>query len=183
MRILTASLFGILSSLMLLNCSGPSSGSGVPANDKRLIDTNFDEFRGWVDNSGGSLSNVQAHSGRYSLTVGGSREYGLTFQYPLGELTASKPRKLHVRAWVRAEETTTPAQLVVEIAKPGTGERIFWRGINLFGGTKPGKWTKLETDLIMPDAIAFDQLLTVYMWANGAEKAIYLDDLQITSAD
>ncbi|WP_084444919.1 carbohydrate binding domain-containing protein [Hymenobacter roseosalivarius] len=167
----------------MFDCNGSGSGQTASANDKTLVNTDFDEFRGWVSNADSSLSNRQAHSGRYSLTVGGGREYGMTFKYPLGELAAVKPRTLHVQAWVRVEETTTPAQLVVEVTKPVTSERVFWRGVHLFGGSKPGKWTKLETDLVMPDNIAFDQILGVYMWGNGAQKPVYLDDLRITSGD
>jgi hypothetical protein len=183
MRLITALLTLLLPSALMFGCSGANSDRSASANDKTLVSTDFDEFRGWVSNADSSLSNKQAYSGRYSLTIGAGREYGMTFKYPLGELAAVKPRTLNVQAWVRTEETTTPAQLVIEVVKPGTNERVFWKGIHLFGGSKPGKWTKLNTDLVMPDNVAFDHILGVYMWGNGAQKPVYLDDLKITSAD
>lgn len=183
MRLIITLLTLLLPGMLLFGCGGSSLDHTASANNKMLVGTDFDEFRGWVSNADSSLSNQQAHSGRYSLTVGAGREYGMTFKYPLGELSATKPRTLHVQAWVRTEETTTPAQLVIEVVKPVTNERVFWRGIHLFGGSKPGKWTKLNTDLVMPDNIAFDHILGVYMWGNGAQKPVYLDDLQITSGD
>jgi hypothetical protein len=183
MRLSIAFVTLLLAGTLLSGCNGSSPHQTASANDKTLVSTDFDEFRGWISNADSSLSNRQAYSGRYSLTIGGGREYGLTFKYPLGELAAVKPRTLHVQAWVRVEETTTPAQLVVEVVKPVTNERVFWKGIHLFGGSKPGKWTKLDTDLVMPDNIAFDHILGVYLWGNGAQKPVYLDDLKITSGD
>lgn len=171
------------SSLLVSACGDSESDQAASANDQTLMHTDFDELRGWMSTTDSSLSNRQAHSGRYSLIIGAGREYGLTFKYPFGELTATKPRTLRVQAWVRTEETTTPAQLIVEVTKPVTNERIFWQGIHLFGGSKPGKWTKLKTDLVMPNNIASDQILGVYMWGNGAQKPVYLDDLRIINVD
>ncbi|PJJ48481.1 hypothetical protein [Hymenobacter chitinivorans] len=179
MRTLTASLALLLTGLTLTNC-----GSDKKADDgKTLINTSFDEFQGWIDNSSGTLSNKVAHSGRYSITVGGGKEYGLTFKSPLGQMIAAKPRKLALEGWVRTEEANTPAQLVVQVTKPGTDEKVFWKGISLAEGTKPGEWTELNMNLDLPDNVASDQVLGVYLWGNNAGKPVYLDDLRITNAD
>lgn len=182
MRTLASSFPLLLTGLLFLGCDGTNSGQ-AESNDKMLIYNNFDELRGWIDNTAGSLTKQQAHSGRYSLTVGGGPEYSLTFRHPFGDLTASKPRKLRLQAWVRIEAAATPAQLVVEVTKPGSQEQVFRRAINLVEHGEPGKWTELKADLIMPETIAYDQVLVVYLWANTAVKAVYMDDLRIATTD
>ncbi|UOQ54280.1 hypothetical protein [Hymenobacter cellulosivorans] len=179
MRTLTASFALLLTGLLLTNCGGDKKTD----DGKTLVNNSFDEFQGWIDNSGGSLSNKAAHSGRYSLTIGGGREYGLTFKSPLGQLIAAKPRKLAIEGWVRTEEPNSPAQLVVEVTRPGTDEKVFWKGVSLGEGSKPGQWTEIKKELALPDNVASDQVLGVYLWGNSAAKPVYLDDLRITNAD
>lgn len=181
MRTLTASCSLLLAAFLLTNCN--KGADTAKQDDKTLINTDFDGFQGWVNNGSGSLTNKYAHSGRYSITVGGGKEYGLTFGAPLGQLMAAKPRKVHVQGWVRVEEANTPVQLVVQVTKPGTDEKVFWKGLPLSAGTKVGQWTELKSDITLPDNVAFDQLLGVYMWGNNAGKPVYLDDLRIVSAD
>ncbi|MCB2380012.1 hypothetical protein LGH70_20630 [Hymenobacter sp. BT635] len=181
MRTLTASSLLLLGGLMMASCGG--SDKSAEADEKTLINTNFDNFQGWVNNYSGGLSDKAAHSGRYSITVGGGKEYGIAFSSPLGQLIAAKPRKLHLEAWVRIDEPNTPVQLVVQITKPVGDEKVFWKGLALAEGSKPGQWTELKTDLILPENVSSDQILGVYMWANGAGKPVYLDDLRITNAE
>ncbi|TGE15652.1 hypothetical protein [Hymenobacter elongatus] len=182
MRTLTASCTLLLAAFLLTNCD-KGADSASEKDDKTLVNTDFDGLQGWVNNSTGTLSNKYAHSGKYSLTVGGGKEYGLTFSAPLGQLMATKPRKMNVQGWVRTEEANTAVQLVIQVTKPGTDEKVFWKGLPLFGGTKPGQWTELKTDIILPDNIGFDQVLGVYLWGNNAGKPVYLDDLRITSVE
>jgi hypothetical protein len=181
MRTLTSSLSLVLAGVLLASCGGSNNGA---KDDKTLVDTNFDNLVGWVDNSSGSLNKKFAHSGHYSLTVGGGIEYaGAAFHSTLGQITATKPRKLDLHAWVRTEEPGTRAQLVVQITKPVGDEKVFWKGLPLSAGSKAGEWTELKTTLVMPDNVANDQILGVYMWAGGAQKPVYLDDLKITNAE
>jgi hypothetical protein len=179
MRTLTSSLCLLGVGLLLAECGSNKSAT----NDKALVDTNFDNLVGWVDNSGGSLSKKFAHSGHYSLTVGGGAEYGAAFRAPLGTVTATKPRKLKLHAWVRTEEPNTPSQLVVQITTPVKDEKVFWKGLQLSVGSKAGEWSELEAELALPDNVTNDQILGVYMWGNNAPKPVYLDDLSIVNAE
>lgn len=183
MRLIVTPIFLLLGSLLVSGCGDGGSHQVASANDKVVLDTSFDEFRGWVDNSVGSLTQKQAYSGRYSLTVGGGREYSLTFKYPLGELTASKPRKLLIEAWVKTEQIATPARLVIEVGKPNTRDLTFWKPLPVFAVSEPNKWMKTETEMEMPADVVFDQTLHVYLWANGAATPVYLDNLRITNVD
>ncbi|GAA4017033.1 hypothetical protein GCM10022408_33230 [Hymenobacter fastidiosus] len=181
MRILSSSLSFLFVGVLLVGCGGSDT---AVKDDKTLVDTNFDNLVGWVDNASGSLSKKFAHSGKYSLTVGGGTEYGgAAFHSPLGQITATKPRKLTLHGWVRTDEPNTPAQLVVQVTKPGTDEKVFWKGLPLSAGSKPGEWTELKADLVLPENVANDQILGVYLWGNSAGKPIFLDDLTIVSAE
>lgn len=181
MRTLTASCSLLLAGLLLAGCGNSDKVSEV--DPKMMIDTNFDDLQGWVNNATGSLNNKVAHSGRNSITVGAGKEYSLTFTSPLGQLIAAKPRKLHLEAWVRTEEANTPAQLVVQVAKADSDEKLFWKGIPLAEGSKIGQWTEVKADLALPDGISSDNVLSVYMWGNNSGKTVYLDDLRLTNAE
>jgi hypothetical protein len=180
MRTLSTSFSLLLAGLVLASCGGSKDNT---VSDKALVDTNFDNLVGWVDNTNGTLTKKFAHSGHYSLTVGGGPEYAVTYRTLLGQVITTKPRKLQVSAWVRTEEANTPAQLVVQINKPGVEAYVFWKGIPLSTDTKPGEWKEVKTELVMPAEVASDQSLSVYLWGNGAGKPVYLDDLQITNAE
>ncbi|TGE20598.1 hypothetical protein E5K00_21630 [Hymenobacter aquaticus] len=182
MRTLTASCSLLLTALLLTSCNKDGDGASGK-DDKTLVKTDFDGLQGWVDNTAGSLTKKFAHSGRYSLTVGGGKEYGTTFTAPLGELMATKPRKVSVEAWVRTEEENTPTQLVIQVTKPGSGEHVFWKGLPLAGKAKPGEWSEMKAEVELPENISFDQVLKVYAWGNNAGKPVYLDDLQIMTVE
>ena len=166
----------LASSLLLSGCNANSDA----ADDQVMITTGFDELLGWVDNGVGSLTKEQAYNGRYSWSVGGGREYSLTFVYPLGELTTSKPRKLRIQAWVKTDQVTTPVRLVIEVGKPNSQERTFWKPLPVFAVAEPNKWLETEAEVELPADITSDQTLHVYLWANSAATPVYLDNLRIT---
>jgi hypothetical protein len=112
--------------------------------------------------------------------VGAGREYSLTFVYPLGELTTSKPRKLRIQAWVKTDQVTTLARMVIEVGNPNSTERTFWKPLPVFAVSEPNRWVKTETEVKLPADITSNQTLHVYLWANSAATPVYLDNLRIS---
>jgi hypothetical protein len=162
---------------------GACNNSDVADDDQVMINTGFDELIGWVDNGVGSLTKEDAYNGRYSWSVGAGREYSLTFVYPLGELTTSKPRKLRIQAWVKTDQVTTLARMVIEVGNPNSTERTFWKPLPVFAVNEPNKWVKSETEVELPADITSNQTLHVYLWANNAATPVYLDNLRISKIE
>lgn len=169
--------------LSLAACSSPSSdtdagGAGV------LAHNDFESLAGWLpDNSG--LTKEQAHSGKYAIMVNQQRDFSLTYDAMLGDLSDHKPRGLMVEAWVYLPDDKSGAQLGMQLMDPEKGgEPLFSDGIALGDEVKTYKtWTKVSKEILLPPTSNYNQRIKVFLWRGGATSSVYLDDLTIKAIE
>jgi hypothetical protein len=160
------------------------SKTEIPAN--MLVHNDYESVDGWLLDAGKpipSLTKDRAHSGRFSIRVDQANEYSLGYTNQLGRISTSKLKKIKVHAWINVPNNRAGAALVVQVEGDG-GKSLFWEGISLTDATKDyNKWTEMTKVLTLPDNLAYNNLLKVYLWRSGSNQPVYLDDLEITSVD
>lgn len=117
------------------------------------------------------------------MKTGPGIDYSLTFSAPLNQLSATKPRKLRLQAWVWVPDETNTTTLVVET----TGDKgiVSWEGIKL-GNTlgSYGSWQQLDQKIMLSPHLTSDDALRVYLWRpSGNDSPVYLDDLVISEEE
>ncbi|MBO2030045.1 hypothetical protein J4D99_01475 [Siccationidurans ginsengisoli] len=144
------------------------------------MSNDFDHLDGWVGDAA-SLIREQAHSGAYSVVVKPGTDYSLGYSNPLGRLSAARPDKIRISAWVMRTGGPQAAMLVVEIKDPATGAKILWDGLDL--GKKVSKlneWQHIDHVIEVPPTVSANSRIMVYMWTAGANQPTYLDDLTVS---
>lgn len=172
------SVLALASGLGLASCSKPDE-SAAPTN--RITLNNFEAMDGWGEPIP-SLTNVQAHSGRYAIKVDKDVEYSMGYTNSLGAASSTKIKKLIVHSWVYADGPGANAVLVVQVTVPEKNNRqLFWQATELTT-KEPGKtkeWQEVTQEYTLPDSVDAAHQLKVYMWRRGSDHATYLDDLEI----
>jgi hypothetical protein len=150
-----------------------SPGDYITRND-------FEAMAGWVSD-GSSLTKDHAHSGIYSIKVDKDKEFGLTYQAPLGNVSPHKLRGLAIEAWVFMPSAKANGVLGMQVIDPAqNGQQIFGEGINLGEQVKEyNKWVVVRKEIMLPANVAYTHNLKVFLWRSGATEPVYVDDLSI----
>ena len=158
--------------------------SEVPAN--QLAGNDFESMDGWLGDTGmGSLTKDKAHSGRYAIKVDAKNEYSIGYGNMLGKLSASKLKKVKIRAWVNLPDANSKAVLVTQIANPTDPSKpLMWDGFKLTDKVKTyNKWVEVEREIALPENVTYADKLGVYLWRASTSAVTYLDDLSIEKVD
>ncbi|ALW84486.1 hypothetical protein AUC43_04940 [Hymenobacter sedentarius] len=151
-----------------------SEGTLVTEND-------FESTAGWgVDPA--ALSREQAHSGTYSIFIDPSREFSLTYENALGQLSPQKFKKIRLSAWVYLQSPKGNGSLGIQITDPAQGNKaVSGEGIGLADVVKKyNTWVQVSKDMVLPDNITSANHLKVFLWRGMATQAIYVDDIRIS---
>ena len=169
----------LLAAVVLAGCSrAPAPAANA------LAATDFENLSGWLADlpARTTLTQAQAHSGKYSTSVGPGHDYSLGYDNPLNQLAADRPARLQISAWVQQTGTGPSPKLVTEL-KSAANSRLLWEGLDIGPLTKvPGKWYRVEQTVTIPATAAPDSRLLVYLWRADSTTPTYLDDLQIATA-
>lgn len=169
---------------LLAGCERAANVPPVGSGKKEWLHQDFDNLRGWLaEEQAVSLTQEKAHSSRVSIKTGPGIDYSLTFSAPLDQLSATKPRKLRVQAWVWVPEETNNTTLVITTV--GSEGVVSWEGIQLANAVRDYKnWQHLDQKVMMSPQLTSDHVLKVYLWQrNGNDKPLYLDDLVISEEE
>jgi hypothetical protein len=172
-QLLAAGLCGLVS---LTSC--PSHSIQPPAN---LISYNdFEAVAGW-GNDPTSLTNEQAHSGRYSTKVDANNEFSMSYNRALGSTGLLPKRKLKIRGWVRRVGNGSTANIVVQVVNPlDASQSIFWESLPV---EKPAvtfnRWMPFSRTFNLPEGCTPEHQLRVYMWRGNSTQPSYLDDVEL----
>ncbi|RZJ87166.1 MAG: hypothetical protein EOO60_12490 [Hymenobacter sp.] len=141
----------------------------------------FESVEGWGVSSA-SLTTAEAHSGRYSVKVDPAIEYSIGYRNTLLRVSDIRIKKLHVHGWVRLSSFKAKAVLVMQVTNPDKGgEQVYWQAFDVRSQVKTiNRWTQVDQDFDLPNAVSANHELRVYMWRTGPEDTVYLDDLEIS---
>lgn len=170
---------GTLAALFVAGC-----GSKNDATDPNVIvDNNFDTIAGWVpEPQNATLSRDKAHSGHYSIKVDGEHEYSLNYKAMLGQLHATRIKKIKITAWTFVSSADAKASLVTAVSNPdpANDKPLLWEALDLSAGNSPGKWVEVSKEIAIPEAATPTCILGFYLWRTSGNQPVYLDDLRVT---
>lgn len=151
------------------------------ANGRVVTENDFENTAGWgVDPA--LLSREKAHSGVYSITVDPTREFSLTYENALGQLSPQKFTKVRLSAWVYLLSPKGNGVLGMQITDPAQGNKaIGGDGINLAESVKQyNQWVEVSKDMVLPETVTSANHIKVFLWRGVATQAIFADDIRLT---
>ena len=169
--------------LSLGACSSSESSDAVAGD--YFTRNDFESLVGWLPDAT-ALTKEHAHSGSYATLVNQDREFGLTYNAKLGDVSPHKLRGIEIEAWFYlSDDQAGEAQLGVQVVDPQQDNKlVFSDGIKLAEQVKEYKvWTKVSKQIMLPDNINYDQNLKVFLWRGNATSPVYMDDLTIKALE
>ncbi|MDO7850769.1 carbohydrate binding domain-containing protein [Hymenobacter convexus] len=176
--------FTLAAALLALSLSGCSDKSQSDAEAGLLTSNDFEHLNGWSDSpSMATLTTEKAHSGQYSVVVKPGADYGLGYGNLLSKLSASRPNKITVSAWVFLPSNQAPAVLVTQITEPATNKVYLWDGMQLVKEVKKfNVWQKVEKTITVPAEATATSRIQIYPWRGDSTQPVYLDDVEVKLA-
>lgn len=171
----------LLLSLMLLGaCS--SDKKEVKTTDGATVVT-FNDFEaggGWFPDPT-LLAKGNAHSGQYAMVVNKDHEFSLTFNSPLGLLSPRKFKKLRLEAWAYMPNAGATGNLGIQIMDASDQKQLYGDGISFRTAIKEyGKWVPISKEFVLPDTIAANQHLRMFLWRADAQSEVLVDDVKLS---
>jgi len=123
-----------------------------------------------------SITSEQAYSGELSSKVCDSLPYGLTMEYPLGQIPKTNLKTLRIEAMVFANSLNNKARVVVE----ANGKKQHYRAEESLENhiVKEQSWGAFSIEFLLPDNISEYKNIKVYIY-NPSEEAVFIDDIDI----
>lgn len=168
--------------LSLGACSTP--GADETAAGDYLTRNDFESMIGWLPDAT-ALTKEHAHSGTYATLVNQDKEFSLTYNVKLGDVSPHKLKGLDIEAWVYLPDDKATAQLGMQILDPlQDNKQIFNDGIKLTDQVKEyNVWTKVSKQVVLPDNVSYDQVLKIFLWRGDSASPVYLDDLTVKALE
>lgn len=163
--------------LLATSCKGSDSEVSVP---NQIAFNDYEAVVGWTSNTE-SITRERAHSGIYSVKVGGPTEFGMGYGLELSKAVDHKPHKIHLEAWGFMTDPKATARLGFQLYDPAQNKEVFGDGIDYSTAVQtPGKWIKISKDITLPDNTSSAQQMRVFLWRAGASSPAYVDDIRIS---
>jgi hypothetical protein len=174
---------GLVVMLLLSGCVAPAPQLDIDANT--IMFNNFEGGGGWSSdpnrNDASLIMKGLAHSGQYALRVDQNHEFSLTFDLPLGKISPSKFKGVHLDAWVFMPSAKATAAIGMQIVQPDGSIAVNGSDIKFGEAIKTyNKWVPVSTDFILPDNIIPAQHLRLFMWRADASEEALLDDVKLS---
>lgn len=178
----------ILLNLALLGaCSSDKEGT-TEIDDKTVCFNNFEGSGGWSNDPGRNNASLvkkgNGHSGQYALVVDKDHEFSLTYDMPLGQISSSKFKTLHLDAWVYMTSEKGAATIGMQIMAPDNYTSLGGGDVKFTDVVKKyNEWVPISKDFPLPDNITSAQHLRLFMWRAGATEPVLLDDVKLSIKD
>jgi len=174
--------------LSLLGACSSDNATGPAIDANTITFNNFEAGGGWSNepnrNNPSLVAKGKAHSGQYALRVDKDHEFSLTFDMPLGQISTSKFKTVHLEAWVYMASDKATGTIGLQIMKPDGGEAVGGDDLKFRDVVKDyGKWVMVTKDFTLPDNITAAQHLRVFMWRADASEEVLLDDVKLSIKD
>lgn len=144
-----------------------------------LLNSNFEQFEGWISPLPAFLTTEHVHSGRYACFIGQGAEYGPVYGTTL-DACPFLPHKLRLSGWVYLPSGHVSTVLVVAINCHGRRPDI-WEGLVLDEVvTRYQVWVPVQKHISLPDDLLPTDEIKLSIWHNYPNaEAAFLDDLKI----
>jgi hypothetical protein len=174
---------GLVGLLLLSGCASRSPRLDIDANT--IMFNNFEGGGGWSSdpnrNDPSLVVKGPAHSGQYALRVDQNHEFSLTFDLPLGKISSSKFKGVHLEAWVLMPSAKATAAIGMQIVQPDGTIAVNGSDIKFGEVIKTyNEWVPVSTDFVLPDNIIPAQRLRLFMWRASSSEEALLDDVKLS---
>jgi hypothetical protein len=169
---------------LLAGCSAPPAG--YPELDTHAITfNNFEAGGGWsndpIRNNQSLVARGNAHSGQYALRVDRDHEFSLTYDMPMGLLSHTRIKIVHLEAWVFMVNYKATANIGLQIMEPDGQHQVYADDLKLREVVNTfSKWVMVSKDFPLPDSLKPEQHLRVYLWRADAREEVLLDDVKLS---
>jgi hypothetical protein len=145
-----------------------------------LVESDFEQFEGWVAPLPAVLSTEHVHSGRYAEHLADGMVYGPPHLTKLAKCDFV-PRRLRLQAWVYLPSgRIRSTNIIVEIDCHGRRPNI-WTGLEIEQAVRRyQKWERVQKYIHLPADMEASDELKMYLWhpeTNG--ENLWLDDIQL----
>ncbi len=169
---------------LLAGCSGPPAG--YPELDPHAITfNNFEAGGGWSNDPNRNNTSLvvkgNAHSGQYAARVDRDHEFSLTYDMPMGQLSHTPIKVVHLEAWVFMVNYKATGSLNLQIMEPDGLHQVHGDDLKLREVVNTfSKWVMVSKDFVLPAGLKPEQHLRVYMWRADAREEVLLDDVKLS---
>lgn len=169
-----------LTALSLLAVTGCDDTKPDPEGGNSLAFNDYEAVVGWMPNPE-SVTRERAHSGRYSVKVGPENEYGMGYSMVLEKIIDHRPHKIRLEGWGYMTDANAGAKVGFQLFNAPQDKLLFSDGIEYAEAIKTlGKWVKISKDITLPNDVAGNQQIRVFLWRSNASSPAFLDDLRIS---
>ena len=171
--------------LSLLGACSSDNAAGPSIDANTITFNNFESGGGWSNepnrNNPSLVAKGKAHSGQYALRVDKDHEFSLTFDMPLGQISSSKFKTVHLDAWVFMHSDKATGTIGLQIMQPDGSAAVGGDDLKFRDVVKKyNEWVPVSKDFTLPDNITSAQHLRVFMWRADASEEVLLDDVKLS---
>jgi hypothetical protein len=149
------------------------SSCGLFKKDK--VSNDLEDIKSW-NLSHPTLTDEDAHSGKFSSKTDSINPYSIGFNKPLGDISKKPITKLKIKCWAKFKDADASADLVVGIDSAGQNTYRFAVPIRSLL-KNVNQWSEFTATCELPKKTAADQKLILYVWNTG-KKPIWIDDIE-----
>lgn len=164
---------------MLASCnSGKKEASN--GDSVKVFETNIENVDSLASLPNGVWKNLKtvvegvAHSGRFSSKIDSIEQFSMVFEDQLSNLDSKMPKKVNFSAFGSAVKPNTPVLIVLSVSsdkvyKTASADSLF---------TTLNEWKPINAQFELPDNLAGDDILKVYVW-NRQKGEFLVDDIKV----
>lgn len=157
----------LLASFTLLSSCAKKKSTTTYEND-----TDFTE---WINQH--TVKDVpNPHSGSRSSVVDSANAFSLGFSKKLEKISNTKFKEVQFSYWVLYKSNQAKASTVISI--DADGKNNYWDG-RLVVVKDLNRWTEVREIFKIPESIALNNQLSLYVWNNSKEEFL-VDDLKVS---
>ncbi|MCD6066816.1 MAG: hypothetical protein K0S33_1642 [Bacteroidetes bacterium] len=143
----------------------------------------FENVRGWISavvNNSNTLTDVTAHSGKYSSRIDKNNQYSYSFRQQLKNLGAEPKSWVRVSMWCKYTGTIDKSHLACFITNDKEVTQL-WRAIHLAPelSGKKNQWVYIEKSLDFSGHRDNDFNFNLFVSSGGGDEEVFIDDLKL----
>lgn len=173
-------VFLLLGVALLGACSVDNKTADSAAGATVVAFNDFESGGGWLPDPT-LVAKGQAHSGQYAMLVNKDHEFSLTFMSTLGTLSPRKFKKIRLDAWAYMPTAAATGNLGIQIMDASNQKQVYGDGISFRTAIQDyGKWVPISKEFTLPDNIAANQHLRMFLWRADAQTEVLVDDVKLS---